>query len=229
MRLIIDGYNVIFALGWIDPYRELPRRHLERVRRRFLNHLVDRTDSELAYATVVVFDSNDKELPRTLPKESTHKGVTVQFAIDEESADDRIALLVSRHARPKDLVVVSTDREVRAAAERRRARALTSDEFLLDLQSGQCRFNRLFAHPKLMEDDLVDQIRQLGPDPEEAAYWRDQFRHLEIEQQAYREHDPFSRFIPQDVEVARIAREVEAETRLGLPYKPTRVPPRRPG
>ncbi len=49
------------------------------------------------------------------------------------SADDVVIDLIQAHSAPRRLTVVSTDRQIRAAARRRRARAVTAAEFIGEL------------------------------------------------------------------------------------------------
>ena len=49
----------------------------------------------------VVFDAS--AAPEDRPKQSTHKGLTVIYAVDEENADARIEQLIAAHSSPKGL------------------------------------------------------------------------------------------------------------------------------
>ena len=82
----------------------------------------------LVHDTTVVFDASKP--PGDFPIESIYKGITVIFALSDEDADARIERMIAHHSNPKALTVVSTDRRVRQAATRRKARAMRADDFL---------------------------------------------------------------------------------------------------
>ena len=99
-----------------------------KVRQRFLNDLAATLDPVEAHLTTVVFDANDA--PGHVPASTRHKGITVLFAVDHDSADERIEDLIAHHSSPKTLTVVSSDHRIQKAATRRKARVLSADEFL---------------------------------------------------------------------------------------------------
>ena len=131
MRLLIDGYNLMHALGLMG--RRFGPDGLHRVRHRFLNDLAALLEPAQLASTTIVFDAASP--PPGLPDQARHKGMTVVFAVDDDEADDRIEALISRDSARKGLIVVSSDRRVRRFAERRGARSVSSDEFWSDLES----------------------------------------------------------------------------------------------
>ena len=80
----------------------------------------------LATATVV-FDA--RQAPPGLPRELSHRGITVRFAAGYESADELIEQLIQRDSAPRRLVVVSSDHRLHRAARRRKAQAIDSDQW----------------------------------------------------------------------------------------------------
>ena len=76
----------------------------------------------------VVFDASVP--PGDFPISSTYRGLRVIFAYGDEDADSRIEYILGHDSSPKSLTVVSSDRRIRDAASRRRARPLTADAFL---------------------------------------------------------------------------------------------------
>src|SRR5690242_1503274 len=85
MRLLIDGYNVMYALGLLE--KRFGPDGLRKARTRFLNDLAARLDAVAAHQTTVVFDA--QEGPVHLPRAATHRGITVLFADEDEGADAR--------------------------------------------------------------------------------------------------------------------------------------------
>lgn len=75
----------------------------------------------------VVADGRPKPLGVS---ESPVAAVDLVYAGSHRSADDLIIDLIDADSAPRRLTVVSSDRQIRAAARRRRARDMTSDAFI---------------------------------------------------------------------------------------------------
>src|SRR6266702_1586412 len=97
LAFLIDGYNLIHALGLVR--KQIAPKELETARRRLLDFLRERLEPRAA-------------------------AITVSFAGRGEEADDVIETLLAQHPAPRRLVVVSDDRRLRDAAVRRRARSM---------------------------------------------------------------------------------------------------------
>ncbi len=114
VHLVVDGYNVT-KTGY-------PTLALDQQRARLLRDLAPvaaRTGAEVT----VVFDGADLAAP---PPVAGPRGVRVRFSPPGVTADEVIARLVEAEPRGRPLVVVSTDREVAAAAVDAGARAVPS-------------------------------------------------------------------------------------------------------
>ncbi|MEM6333256.1 MAG: NYN domain-containing protein [Planctomycetota bacterium] len=79
------------------------------------------------HRAVVVCDGRVKPLG---PDASPVDGVDLLYSGPSRSADDVIIERIDASSTPRRLTVVSTDRQIRAAARRRRCKSLTSDEFI---------------------------------------------------------------------------------------------------
>lgn len=204
MPCLIDGYNLMMAS--VDPGKALGPNGLRQARTRFLNRLAHRLGPVEAAETTVVFDA--ARAPEGLPRIGKHKGITVLFVDSGEEADDRLEWLITRAPNPKALTVVSSDHRIRQAAERRRARCLSADEFWAGPPTPR-------RGPRV-ELDLGSKRSQAGPrespviSAAEAAYWREQFR--DVDELVQREALPGDQgFIPSPTELERVRREVERE------------------
>ena len=115
MPFLIDGNNLMPAQGEIGP--EIGRQGLcERLER-----LAERGER-----ICVVFDGPPPPEPTLRGLAELH--VEAIFA-SPRTADEIILERISADSAPRRLVVVSTDREIRQAARRRRCPARTSQEF----------------------------------------------------------------------------------------------------
>ena len=175
-----------------------------KARTRFLNELAEGLGAVDAHLTTVVFDAMTP--PRELASRSTHKGISVVYAVSEESADELIERLIAEHSSPKSLTVVSTDNRIRIAASRRKARVYSADDFLE------------FLHARRRQRDLrtsrieLDLPRERPLSEAESAYWQEQFRSLEeLPEIRAAFENPLG--LPSDAEIAEIEREIEREFR----------------
>jgi predicted RNA-binding protein with PIN domain len=127
MTLIIDGYNLLHASGVFGDERG--PRGFEQSRIKLLDLLLDLLGDE-ARQTIVVFDA--ARAPDGLPGRCAHGPIRVWYAREYPDADSLIEELVEGDTAPQALVVVSSDRRLQAAARRRRAEAIGSDEWLAE-------------------------------------------------------------------------------------------------
>lgn len=201
MRTLIDGYNLMYAAGLLG--RPLGPEGFRKVRRRFLNDLAASLDPVEAHQTTVVFDASQHY--DDLPAESSHRGISIVFAVGDENADARIETLIAHHSVPKSLTVVSSDHRIRQAATRRRATAVTSEAFLEQIAT---RLHR--QQPPKPDVTPEDVEREHGLDPLESAFWVREFHDVvadpTVRQQLSREPAHLT-----DEEIAEIERELEGE------------------
>ncbi len=206
MLWLIDGYNLMYAAGALDG-REIRRESFQRKRRRFLSDLADALGPERCRETTVVLDASTP--PADFPLKTVYQGLNLIFALGDENADARIEALIAAHSAPKSLTVVSSDRRIRQAARRRRAKSLTADEFLDLLERLQTtrRPDRSAQSPAT--SGLRDRDAPLSA--EEAAHWAAEFRELDEAPEMKEILTPHSTLLT-DSEIARIQKEIDSET-----------------
>lgn len=217
MRLLIDGYNLLHAQGLTGPAHDSER--LRKAREKLLKMLSKRLSPMDRHVTRVIFDAAQK-LP-VAPRMLWVDGITVEFASESSSADERVIDLIDRHDAPKKLVVVSSDNEIGEAAKRRGCRIIGADEFMEILEDP--RRPVLMPLNAAKPASLGRSTTQLpeGMVPKETDYWLEQFADLvadeSIAQRLDREHT-----ILKSIDVAAIEREI----RDSDPFeKKTRKPP----
>lgn len=116
MILVIDAYNVLKQV--------LPSLQIgERERARFIEQL-GRYARYRQHKVILVFDGG----PYDRATQERSAGVYVVYAGWHESADDYIKRYLSEH-RELDIVLVSSDREVRAVADRLQIESVQAQEF----------------------------------------------------------------------------------------------------
>src|SRR5438552_2876983 len=122
---LIDGYNLIHAMGLLPP--RVGPGGLEKARLALLGLLKGSFGGE-ASAVTVVFDGS--RAPPGTDVAQTYHGIRVQYAQGEQEADDLIEDFLRHAGAPKSLTVVSDDHRLQTAARRRHASVLPCGDFL---------------------------------------------------------------------------------------------------
>ena len=172
MRYVIDGYNLLYAMGLV--HARMGPHGLEKARLALLGRL---HASGEAPAVTVVFDAG--HAPPRAQAEQDHQGVRVLFALQRE-ADDLIEELIRHDSAPRGLTVVSDDRRVRRAARRRHCAVLGCLDFLDQLSRP--------ALPAAPPDEAP--AKPQGVSREEAQHWLREFADLERDPQIRADLNP---------------------------------------
>lgn len=142
LLLLIDGYNVLAPVA--APKRDPDGRWLQRERMQLIRRLVDHLTDLQRENTCVVFDA--AKPPHGRPSHFLVEGVSVRFAIEHAEADDLLEEIIASHTAPRNLMVVSSDHRVQAAAKRRGCGCCDSQMWLDDLLDGKvasaCKSNQ---------------------------------------------------------------------------------------
>lgn len=154
MPLLIDGHNLIARLPGIsldDPHDEA--KLVERLR-----SYRARTGKRI----VVVFDGG---VPAGWSADLSSGGITVIFAAPGRPADKIIIERIRRSRNPHELVVVSSDHEVIAAAEERGARLIPAESFAATLNAQPLAIKKR-ADVKLSSAEVKEWLNIFGADEE---------------------------------------------------------------
>ena len=145
IRLLIDGYNLLFTSGMEG--RGRGPKWLQRARERLLKFLRSKLPAADVPATLVVFDaatrpfgasvenSGVRDQPSSGADLPVADGIQVIYAVNYDEADDLIENIIRKHSAPKSLTVVSSDNRIRKCALARRARSLDVEAFLTQLEA----------------------------------------------------------------------------------------------
>jgi predicted RNA-binding protein with PIN domain len=161
---LIDGYNLLFAMGVL--HGKVGPHGLEKARLRLLG-LLHAVHAEQSANVTVVFDAAHAP-PGAAPAQVV-QGVQVRFSVGSKEADDLIEELIARAAAPKNLTVVSDDHRIQQAARRRHCTVLACEGYL---------------------DWLARRRRQRRQTPEtpekpfgatDTSYWLEEFRDVDRE------------------------------------------------
>jgi uncharacterized protein len=162
---LIDGYNLIHALGMIR--RDLPPGGLEESRRRLLAFVAQSFGPDAS--VTIVFDAQHS--PGHVSRRQSREGLHVEFAPAGQSADDRIETLIEEAADPPALVVISNDMRLQDAARRRGARSWSHEALLdfLDKHHTTVQAGTAQANDEKMEQVSAQEMRR----------WMLEFGHLQ--------------------------------------------------
>jgi hypothetical protein len=114
MHYLVDGYNLLYAMGLIRG--QAGPTGLQKARLRLLG-LLHGTYKDDSPTVTVVFDAAGA--PPGADEEQDYQGIRVRFAVHNEQADDLIESLIRHDSAPRHLTVVSDDHRLQQAARRR--------------------------------------------------------------------------------------------------------------
>lgn len=113
MRYLIDGYNLLHAMGLLSG--KVGPHGLEKARLALLGRLCG-DHSDAPDAVTVVFDAS--RAPPGAVEEEDYNGIHIRYAL-ESDADEVIETLIRREATPRQLTIVSDDHRLQRAGRRR--------------------------------------------------------------------------------------------------------------
>ena len=155
-RTLIDGYNALFALGWMPPGKASSggASILQAARNRLVAWIDTKAPDPAS--VVIVFDGrgSKEQGPFVSKREGSRRGVQVVFSQGE--ADDLLEEMILRHPSPSRLEVVSDDRRIREAAQRRKACPLDVAEWFETWEKGLVPTHQAAAEDKGAKDTRAD-------------------------------------------------------------------------
>jgi len=176
-RLIVDGYNLLFELGWIP--NALPRPDdspvtLQECRNRLASEIASRLPEAMVGKSLIVYDSS--ESPKGLPVRQMLRGIHIGFSVQYNSADEAIQEILQYHPTPKRLVVISSDHAVQRKAKARGAQCFDSEHWEKALEHLQVQAGKsggtvgkppvdpddAFKSQSLAEGEQAEWLRKFG-------------------------------------------------------------------
>lgn len=162
MRYLLDGYNLLHAMGVLCG--KVGPHGLEQARLALLNRLCAVLGAA-ADSVTVVFDAANA--PPHAAAEDEYRGVHILYALDGE-ADDVIERLILLEATPRRLTIVSDDHRLQQAGRRRRCPVLGCLDYLEEMERQRRR------KPNVPEVPLKPE----GMSAEETRHWLNAFADL---------------------------------------------------
>jgi|SRR5262245_9857044 len=177
MRFLIDGYNLLHALGLARPRGP---GQLARCRADLIDWLA-RTHDAGSEEVTVVFDG--RMSPGDSEEVHVDSGIQVRFSIGR-IADDAIEEMIAQERQPRRLTVVSNDRRITDAARRRDCVDWSCDDYL------DWATSRGHAPPKLPPPADKPET----PSEAESEHWRKEFADVDTDPKLREFNKPFEDF-----------------------------------
>ena len=159
--LILDAYNVLHVTGVLPP-------HLAGVGVRGLAELIA-TSRWRSLPCRLVCDGTGEKGVGKVAETALPRSIRVIYAGPGRDADTLIENLIDASTSPRRLVIVSSDRRLRAAARRRRCRWLASDAFLETIAHDCAPSRTRRGGPRPPEADVARWMREFGFEPGETG------------------------------------------------------------
>jgi uncharacterized protein len=172
MRLLIDGYNLMFESFSVDGPAD-GKNALRVARGRLLYLVAGLIEEPLRDQTMIVFDA--KKAPPGLPDKYEYYGIQIVFARDWDSADELIQKEIRQHSAPKSLTVVSSDHAIHRKAKARGAKVIDSDEWLDRAMQNRARIAREGGNHLKANADLESESKNRELSDEEKNTWLKEF------------------------------------------------------
>ena len=172
MRYLIDGYNMLHAMGVLAG--RVGPHGLEKARLALLGRLLALHADDPGRVTVV-FDA--AHAPPGAEREQNHEGIHVLFALREE-ADDVIEALIRRDSAPRQLTIVSDDRRLKEAARRRHCPALGCLDYLEQVGRPPRPVSPLPPGERGGGEGAEGPVKPQGVSAEETRRWLEEFADL---------------------------------------------------
>ncbi|MDB4778317.1 NYN domain-containing protein, partial [bacterium] len=138
MQILIDGYNLLHAIGFRGDLAAPG--NLERARLSMLEKLAQYLSPPDRRKVLVVFDAGKRS--KSKPHQYNYQDIQVEFAHEYEDADSMIEILIQKHSLPRSLLVVSSDHRIQTAARRKKAQFIDSDQWIDQLQHPPREFKK---------------------------------------------------------------------------------------
>ena len=169
-KLLIDGYNLMYAIGYAQAGDMRPKA-LETGRNRLIELLAEHL-GPAANQTCIVFDAGEVA-PKGLPKFYQQRSIHLLFSSDYLSADECIQEILQVHSNPKRLVLLSSDHSVqrkgtargatiRDSEDWKQAMELLTDRTLNDKQPAEEALDPSKQNPNLSASDREKWLREFG-------------------------------------------------------------------
>lgn len=165
MDIIVDAYNVIFKIPELGANAK--KCDIEMLRDRFLL-ILKQYKEKRKHKLIVVFDGKGYGVSH----KTEVSGIDVVFSRPGLDADEEIKRMVSNSKRPRQIIVVTSDRDIVQFVKKCGSKILGPSEFYRDVTkkiAQQPAYRQ--GHDKRTNDEREPISKYTGPSKAEAQYW----------------------------------------------------------
>jgi predicted RNA-binding protein with PIN domain len=148
MPVIIDGYNLLRSIQRDEQFESLTEVGLCRIISDYMKNVRNHGH--------VVFDGTGPRDKSDFDQLGGLGNIEVYFSGEHLEADDLIIEKIDDSSAPKKLIIVSSDREIRAAAASRKAVSVKSDYFWQDVQNRLETYQKPAYEPKAKRGGITE-------------------------------------------------------------------------
>lgn len=163
MLIVIDGYNLIFAVT--DLERHVRVNNIEDARERLISLLI-RYKASKKYNIILVFDSSHDCFD--MPSRQEISGLEIVYAKYSKDADTEIKNIIAHSQNPKDTLVVTNDNDIRNYVKKKGGNVLDSAPFYNEVAK------TLGWQKRTLPKEYKSKFE--GPSKTETEYWLDVFK-----------------------------------------------------
>jgi uncharacterized protein len=165
MDVIVDGYNVIFKIPELGANTK--KCEIEVLRNRFLSILAQYKEKR-RHKLIVVFDGKGSGVSY----KSNISGIGVVFPRPGLDADEEIKRMVRNSKHPREIMVVTSDREIRRFVEKCGCKVMGALEFYRDVTKKIVhRTAGGRGRKKIIRHEGEPMSKYTGPTRSEAQHW----------------------------------------------------------
>lgn len=165
MDVIVDGYNVIFKVPELGDSTK--KCDIEILRNRLLS-VLEQYKEKRKHKLIVVFDGQGSGVSY----KSNISGIDVVFPRPGLDADEEIKRMVSNSKRPREIMVVTSDRDIKRFVVKCGSKVMEPLEFYRDVTkkiAHQTADGR--GRKEIMRDEGEPMSKYTGPSKSEAQHW----------------------------------------------------------
>ncbi len=166
MDVIVDGYNLIFNIKELGSSTE--KGDIEFMRNRFLS-ILEQYKEERKHKLIVVFDG--KGYGNSCKNEVS--GIDVVYSRSGLDADEEIKRMVSNSKHPRQIIVVTSDRNIIQFVRKYGSKVVEPLKFYKDVKKKITRLSTSKQEGmKIAKEEEKEPIsKYVGPSKAEAEYW----------------------------------------------------------
>lgn len=188
MLIVIDGYNLIFAIPELENLVKAD--NIEDAREKLIS-IMAKYKQNKKYNVVLVFDSSHDCRYDSSRKEIS--GFEIVYARYNKDADTEIKNMIDHYQNPKDTCVVTNDKDIRRYVQKKGSNLINPEDFYKEV------IKVISPEKKKLPKEPASKIK--GPSMTETEYWLDVFKNVEINNVGINNKEILEKEINADIDI----------------------------